>query len=147
MNRLHSIIGERHVFAIDHNWTVLEAARYMADKRVGAAAVLDGGRVVGVFSERDLMTRVVVAGRSPTNTMVSEVMTRDIVVGYPNDTEEEAMRKMQQAKCRHLPVIQEGLLLGFISMRDLLQVEIEERDQEIKMMNEYLHSTPAVVWQ
>lgn len=147
MNRLHSIIGERHVFAIDHNWTVLEAARYMADKRVGAAAVLDGGRVVGVFSERDLMTRVVVAGRSPTNTMVSEVMTSDIVVGYPNDTEEEAMRKMQQAKCRHLPVIQEGLLLGFISMRDLLQVEIEERDQEIKMMNEYLHSTPAVVWQ
>lgn len=147
MNRLHSIIGGRDVFAINHNWTVLEATRYMADKRVGAAAVLDGGRVVGVFSERDLMTRVVVAGRSPANTLVSEVMTRDIVVGYPNDTEEEAMRKMQQAKCRHLPVLQDGVLLGFISMRDLLQVEIEERDQEIRMMNEYLHSTPTVVWQ
>lgn len=147
MNRLHSIIGGRDVFAINANWTVLEAARYMADKRVGAAAVLNGGRVVGVFSERDLMTRVVVPGRSAANTLVSEVMTRDIVVGYPNDTEEEAMLKMQQAKCRHLPVIQDDVLLGFISMRDLLQVEIEERDQEIKLMNEYLHSTPAVAWQ
>ena len=147
MNRLHSIIGGRDVFAINDNWTVLEAARYMADKHVGAAAVLKGGRVVGVFSERDLMTRVVVTGRSAANTLVSEVMTHDIVVGYPNDTEEEAMRKMQQAKCRHLPVIQDDVLLGFISMRDLLQVEIEERDQEIKLMNEYLHSTPTFVWQ
>ena len=147
MNRLHSIIGGREVFAIHHNWTVLEAARYMADKRVGAAAVLNDERVVGVFSERDLMARVVAAGRSPGDTLVSEVMTRDIVVGYPNDTEEEGVRKMQQAKCRHLPVIQDGVLLGFISMRDLMQVEIEERDQEIKLMNEYLHSTPAMIWQ
>lgn len=147
MNRLHSIIGGREVFAIHHNWTVLEAARYMADKRVGAAAVLNDERVVGVFSERDLMTRVVAVRRLPGDTLVSDVMTRDIVVGYPNDTEEEGIRKMQQAKCRHLPVIQDGVLLGFISMRDLMQVEIEERDKEIRLMNEYLHSTPTLVLQ
>lgn len=147
MNRLHSIIRNREAFSINYNWTVLEAAQYMTDKLVGAVAVLNGQRVVGIFSERDLMTRVVAAGRSPESTMVSEVMTRDFVIGYPNDTEEEGVRKMQQARCRHLPVIQDEILLGFISMRDLLQVEIEERNQEIKLMNEYLHSTPSVVWQ
>ncbi len=145
MNKLHSIIRGRDVYALNHDWTALEAARYMAEKRVGAAAVLDGDQVVGVFSERDLMTRVVVAGRTASDTLLSEVMTRDIVTGSPDDTEAEGIRKMQQARCRHLPVIQDGRLLGFISMRDLLQVEIEERDEEIKLMNEYLHSIPAVV--
>ena len=128
MNRLHSIIHDREVFTIQDEWTVLEAVQYMTDKNIGAAAVVKGTRVVGVFSERDLMTRVVAVRRSPENTSIAEVMTRDFVVGYPNDTEEEGVRKMQQAKCRHLPVIQDDILLGFISMRDLLQVEIEERD-------------------
>ncbi len=145
MNKLYSLIGSREVYSLHHNWTVLEAARYMADKRIGAAAVLEGERVVGVFSERDLMTRVVVAGRSAAHTLVSEVMTKNIVVGNPNDTEDEGLQKMQQAKCRHLPVIENGRLLGFISLRDILQVEIEERDQEIRLMNEYLHSVPATV--
>lgn len=145
MNKLHSIIRGREVYSIRHDWTVMEAARYMAEKRIGAAAVLDGEQVVGVFSERDLMTRVVVAARQPDQTLVAEVMTRDIVVGYPDDTLEDGLLKMQQAKCRHLPIIRDGRLLNFISMRDLLQVEIEERDQEIKLMNEYLHSTPVSV--
>jgi CBS domain-containing protein len=123
----------------------MEAARYMADKLIGAAAVLDGDRIVGVFSERDLMTRVVVAGKDPVKTTVADVMTRDIVVGHPDDTLEEGLLRMQQAKCRHLPVVSDGRLVNFISMRDLLQVEIEERDEEIKMMNEYLHSIPVSV--
>ncbi len=145
MNKLHSIIRGRDVYTLHHDWTVMEAARYMAEKRVGAAAVVDGDEVVGVFSERDLMTRVVVAGRPADSTLVSEVMTRDIVTGSPDETEEEGMRKMQQAKCRHLPIVQNRRLLGFISMRDLLQVEIEERDEEIKLMNAYLHSVPPSV--
>lgn len=145
MNKLHSIIRGREVYCVKHDWTVIEAARYMSDKRIGAAAVLDGDRVVGVFSERDLMTRVVVAGRQAEKTLVSDVMTRDIVVGYPDETLEEGLLKMQQARCRHLPIIRDGRLLNFISMRDLLQVEIEERDEEIKLMNEYLYSVPASV--
>ena len=147
MNKLHSIIRGREVFSIKHDWTVIEAARYMSEKRVGAAAVLDGDQVVGVFSERDLLARVVVAGKPADKTLVSEVMTRDVVVGHPDDTLEEGLLKMQQAKCRHLPIIRDGRLLNFISMRDLLQVEIEERDEEIKLMNEYLHSVPASIRQ
>jgi CBS domain-containing protein len=147
MNKLDSIIRGRDIFAIHHNWTVLRAAQFLAEKGVGAAAVLNGERVVGIFSERDLMVHVVVVGRSPASTLVSEVMTRNFVACSPSDTEDEALRKMQQAQCRHLPVIQEGRLLGFISIRDLLQAEVEEQGQEIKLMNEYLHSTPAMTWQ
>ncbi len=145
MNKLGSIIRGREVYTLNPNWTVLEAARYMAERRIGAAAVLDGDRVVGVFSERDLMTRVVVAGRDASQTSVSEVMTRDIVVGHPEHTYEEGIALMQKARCRHLPIVQEGRLLGFISLRDLLQGEIEEKDEEIKFMNAYLHSVPPVV--
>ncbi len=144
MNKLRTIIRGREVYSLNHDWTVMEAAHYMAEKRIGAATVLDGEAVVGVFSERDLMTRVVVAMRPASETSVSDVMTRHIVTGHPNDTLEDGLRKMQQAKCRHLPIVQDGRLLGFISMRDLLQVEIEERDEEIKMMNEYLHSVPSI---
>ena len=70
-------------------------------------------------------------------------MTCDIVVSAPHDTLEEGLRKMQQAKCRHLPVVRDSQLLGFISLRDLLQVEIEEKVEENRFLNEYIHSLPA----
>jgi CBS domain-containing protein len=145
MNRLNSIIQGREIYSLKQDWTVLEAARYMAEKRIGAAPVLDGERVVGVFSERDLMTRVVVAGRNAHQTCVSDVMTRNIVTASPDDSYEEGVKRMQQAKCRHLPVVKDGRFLGFISLRDLLQVEIEEQAEEIKHMNEYIHSVPSAV--
>jgi len=145
MNKLLSIICGREVYALRHDWTVLEAVRYMTEKRVGAAAVLNGEAVVGVFSERDLMTRVVAAGIAADKTRVSDVMTRNIVSCDPEETLEEGLQKMQQAKCRHLPIIEKGRLINFVSMRDLMQVEIEEMDLEIKLMNEYLYSVPASV--
>ena len=144
MNRLYSIVREREAYTLNQNWTVLEAARYMAEKRIGAAAVLDGDCVVGVFSERDLMTRVVVPGRQADQTRVAEVMTREIVIGHPEESYEQGLQRMQQAKCRHLPIVEDGRFLGFISLRDLLQVEIEEKDEELKHMNDYIHSVPAV---
>lgn len=141
MNTLHSIVRGRPLYFIEQNWTVLEAARYMTEKKIGAAAVVDGDRVVGVFSERDLMTRVVVAGRQAEQTFVSEVMTREVVACVPEETHEEGLRRMQQAKCRHLPVVKEGQLLGFVSLRDLMQIEIEEKDEELRQINAYVHST------
>ena len=80
MNTLHSIVRGRPLYSLHQHWTVLEAARYMTEKKIGAAAVVDGNRVVGVFSERDLMTRVVVAGRQADQLCVSDVMTREVVV-------------------------------------------------------------------
>jgi CBS domain-containing protein len=143
MNKLLSIIRGRETYTLKHHWTVLEAARYMAEKCIGAAAVLDGDRVVGVFSERDLMTRVVVPGRRADQTRVTEVMTSEIVMGHPADSYEEGLRRMQQAKCRHLPVVEDGRLLGFVSLRDLLEIEIEEKEEELKHITDYIHSAPS----
>jgi len=144
MNKLYSIVRERETYSLNQNWTVLEAARYMAEKHIGAAAVLDGDRVVGVFSERDLMTRVVVPGRPADQTRVAEVMTREIVVGSPEESYEDGLQRMQQAKCRHLPIVEDGRFLGFISLRDLLQVELQEKDEELKHMNDYIHFVPPM---
>ena len=141
MNTLHSIVRGRPLYSINQHWTVLEAAQYMTDKKIGAAAVVDGDRCVGVFSERDLMTRVVVTGRSAEQTRVSEVMTRDVVACAPEESYEEGLRQMQQAKCRHLPIVQAGQLLGFVSLRDLMQIEIEEKDEELRHISAYVHST------
>ncbi|HWQ36015.1 MAG TPA: CBS domain-containing protein [Blastocatellia bacterium] len=143
MNTLHSIIRGRETWAISPKMTALEAAEFMAGKRIGAAPVVEGDRLVGVFSERDLMTRVVVAGRDPHQTLIAEVMTRNVVTGRPDESYTEGMRRMQQARCRHLPIVEDGSLLGFVSLRDLLQNEIEEKNEELRFMNEYLHSMPA----
>jgi CBS domain-containing protein len=120
---------------------VLEAARYMTEKQIGAAAVVDGDRIVGVFSERDLMTRVIVAGRMAEQTRVAEVMTRDVVACTPEETHAAGLRRMQMAKCRHLPIVQDEQLLGFVSLRDLMQIEIEEKDEELRHINAYVQST------
>ena len=141
MNTLHAIVRGRPLYALQQHWTVLEAAQYMTEKNIGAAAVVQGDYVVGVFSERDLMTRVVVAGRQAAQTLVSEVMTREVVACAPTETHEAGLRQMQQAKCRHLPIVQEGQLLGFVSLRDLLQIELEEKDEELRQISAYVHST------
>jgi CBS domain-containing protein len=143
MNTLHSIIRGREAWTISPNMTVLEAAEFMVGKRIGAAPVVEDDQLLGVFSERDLMTRVLVAGRAPDQTLISEVMTRNVITGHPEESYAEGMRRMHQARCRHLPIVQDGRLLGFVSMRDLLQTEIEEKNEEIRFMNEYLHSMPA----
>lgn len=143
MNTLHSIVRGRETWTINPQMTVLEAAEFMAAKRIGAAPVVEGNRLIGIFSERDLMTRVVVAGRAPAETRIAEVMTCEVVTCHPGEDHAEAMRRMQQARCRHLPVIEDGQLLGFVSLRDLLQNEIEEKNEELRFMNEYLHSMPV----
>ncbi len=143
MNTLNSIIRGREAWTISPNMTVLEAAEFMVEKRIGAAPVVEGDLLLGIFSERDLMTRVLVAGRAPHQTLISEVMTRNVVTGHPEESYTEGMRRMHQARCRHLPIVEDGRLLGFVSLRDLLQTEIEEKTEELKFMNEYLHSMPT----
>jgi CBS domain-containing protein len=93
------------------------------------------------------MTRVVVPGRDPRRTRIEEVMTRDLVVADPDDTYENAIAKMAQRGCRHLPVVGGGRLLGFLSLRDLLQVEIDEQAETLAMMTHYVQYIPPEVEQ
>jgi CBS domain-containing protein len=121
---------------------VRQVARKMAERNVGAIAVLDGGTLVGVFSERDLMARVVAAGLDPDGTRVSDVMTKQLVVAEAHDGIDDALEKMYDAKCRHLPVVRGGKLVGMLSMRDLLQVDDEQNRQRASFLKELVTYSP-----
>lgn len=141
MHTILRLLQSRHIETAAPSETALEGARRMTRANIGAIAVVDGGRLVGMFSERDLMTRVIVAGRDPAQTPIGEVMTRKLVTANVNDTRGSILAKMEGAGCRHLPVVEEGCLAAMLSMRDLLHDEIEEQHEEIQSLRAYLHQT------
>lgn len=143
MTTIGSLIQNRPVFSVRHDATVFEATKYMAEKNVGAVAVYDGTRLVGIFSERDVTTRVVARGLDPGTVLVEQAMTKDLVVAEAGESEESCLRKMKAANCRHLPVVSGERLLGLISLRDLLQLGLTERDENIEFLHSYLfHLSP-----
>jgi CBS domain-containing protein len=122
--------------------TVLEVASMMVEHNIGAVPVLQEGRLTGIFSERDLMSRVVVDGKDPARTLVSEVMTVDPLTVAPNDSLETCMTLMKRHGFRHLPVCAGSELKGVVSLRDILLHDLDEKDDEVRMMRAYMHSTP-----
>ena len=122
--------------------TVLEVARLMVEHNIGAVPVLAQGELIGIFSERDLMNRVVVEGKDPARTPVSEVMTGDPLTVQPSDSLETCMTLMRRHGFRHLPVCSGSELRGVVSLRDILLHDLDEKDDEVRMMRAYLHSTP-----
>jgi CBS domain-containing protein len=136
------VVRGREIYVLRDEQSVREAARYMTERRVGAVAVLSGTRLVGILSERDIMGRVVAPGRDPDGTKVADVMTRDLVVGQAGDSHEDGLRRMKQAGCRHLPVVQADRLVGMVAQRDLMQIDLSEKDEEIRWLNAYIHLGP-----
>jgi CBS domain-containing protein len=128
------------VVAVGVTDTVLEAVRQMDRANTGAVVVLDGDRVAGIFTERDLMRRVVLNGRDIAATRVAEVMTRDLVFTSPDEAAEGAMAKMTRHRCRHLPVVEGESLLGVLSIGDLMKELSEEQTVEIHFLKEYIYS-------
>ena len=143
MHAIRHVIRPHHLVTAPPTASVLEVARIMTDARVGAIPIVEGERVVGIFSERDLMTRIVVEGRDPQRALVMEAMTHDVLTATPDDTRSECLERMREARCRHLPVLEDGRLIAVLSMRDLLRDEIEEQDEEIRGLRAYLHQTPS----
>ncbi|HWO57872.1 MAG TPA: CBS domain-containing protein [bacterium] len=122
--------------------SVLDAVKIMVGHDVGALPVLDEDRLVGVFSERDLMKRVIVKGLDPSRTRVADVMSRDIYATDVTDDHSVAMRIMSEQRVRHLPVLDRGRLAGFLSMRDLMRAELEGKEFEIKSLTDYIYYVP-----
>lgn len=120
--------------------SVLEVAGMMVERNIGAVPVLEEGRLVGIFSERDLMSRVVVAGKDPARTTMREVMTEDPLTVEPTDDLATCMTLMRRHGFRHLPVCAGRELKGVVSLRDILLHDLNEKDDEVRMMRAYLHS-------
>ena len=130
MKHIGELIEGQTLTVIEPGWTVRTAAQRMAERNIGAVAVVEKGTLAGVFSERDIMSRVVAKGLNPDSTEVSDVMSRELVVAAPTEDVLSAIQKMHSIGSRHLPVVDEGKLVGMISIRDLL--EVDDRDQRAK---------------
>ncbi len=120
MATINDIIKDRRVYSIAADSTVLEAARFMMEHSIGALPVLRSGELVGIISERDVMNRVVAAGRLPGQTKVAEVMTVNPRSVSPDESVDECLFLMKEFGFRHLPVCNDKQLRGLISLRDLL---------------------------
>lgn len=132
----------RPLHCVREQQTVIDAVKTMVDNNVGALPVLKDDRLAGVFSERDLMRRVIVAGHDPSKVTVGEVMSREIVTADINDDHLTCLRKMSSRGCRHLPVIEGNQLVGFLSARDLMREEVEGKDIEIQTLRDFIYYVP-----
>ncbi len=142
MNTVGDLVRGREVYSVQSDQTVLEAVRYMVEKSIGAVAVMEGGRMVGIFSERDLMKRVVLRQLDPSVLPLHKVMTTNLVLATPEESYVAALAKMQSHGIRHLAIVAQDRLVGMISVRDLLSKDNKEKSAEIELMNAYLYYTP-----
>jgi len=141
MATIRELINNRTIHYVQPTQTVFEAASYMVDRNVGAVPVLDDTKLVGIFSERDIMRRVVTEGRDPLTTRIADVMSTDLRTVGPAASSEEAMCVMQSHGVRHLPVCEGRTLVGFLSLRDLLRCHLDEKSGEAEMMRAYIQTS------
>lgn len=141
MHTIASVLNEkgRAVHTITPEATVLDAARQMNELHIGALVVTEGPRVLGIFTERDVLNRVVASQLEPSKTTVREVMTAPVVVCEPNASRGDCRAMMTARRVRHLPVVDRGRLIGVVSIGDLLKDEGIEQAETINYLYEYMH--------
>ena len=140
--RICDLIKDQETYQAELGHTVLQAVQAMVEHNIGAVPVVHKGKLVGIFSERDLMSRVVAEGRDPRSTCMAEVMTDDPLTISTTEDVETCMALMRRHSFRHLPVCHEGQLIGMVSLRDILLHDLDEQDAEVRMMRAYLHNIP-----
>ena len=118
--------------------SVLAAATLLAECGIGALPVMDSGRLAGIISERDILRKAVIKSLDMANTPVSRLMTTDLITATPDDGFETCLRKMHQRKCRHLPILNGQDLVGFLSIKDLLQMLLNQRSTEIRNLQLFM---------
>ncbi len=126
------------VWAISPDATVYEALEMMADKDVGALLVMEGDRLVGIFSERDYARRCILRNRRSKETRVRELMTQDVITITPSTTIDEAMEIMTRHRIRHLPVVEDGKVVGVVSIGDIVKTVIENQQHVISHLEGYI---------
>lgn len=140
--RVEQILAEkgRQVHAVRPDSTVLEALEVLAAHNIGALAVTEGDRLAGIFSERDYARKVILQGKASRDTLVGDSMTADVVTVSPGDDMTYCMQLMTDRRIRHLPVVDDGKLVGMISVGDVVKVVMQEQRFMIEQMESYIRS-------
>jgi CBS domain-containing protein len=139
MMLIRHVIRNREPYSMKASASVQDAAEFMAARNIGAVCVVDeNGKLLGVFSERDVLTRVVVLRRDPSAVKVGDVTSELRAVINCDETPHQALERMELIGTRHLPVVDGERWVGMLSMRDLLRVELSEQGAEIQLLHEYI---------
>ena len=128
----------RRTVSVTPEQSVLEAIKVLAAEDIGAAVVMSGGRLAGIFSERDYTRKVILKGRSSDTTRVEEIMTANVVCVNPRTKTRECMALMTEKNIRHLPVLDEGRVVGMVSIRDIVSDIIADQDFTIEQLEHYI---------
>lgn len=126
------------VWSVDADQPVIEAIRVMAERQVGALAVLSDGQLVGLVSERDYARKVALLGRASTQTPVRQIMSSPVVTVRPGETVQHCMEIMTGKRIRHLPVVEDGAMVGMVSIGDLVRAVMEEQQQTIEHLEKFI---------
>lgn len=140
MHNIRHVLSEKggDIWSVTSTQTVYEAVRTMAELGVGALMVIDNEQLVGMFSERDYARKVILEGRASRETQVFEVMSSPPITIHPQATAQEGLALMTQKRFRHLPVTEEGKLLGLVSIGDLVNAVIDDQQSLIAQLERYV---------
>ena len=128
----------RPVVKVTPEHSVLDAIKVLASENIGAAIVMSGERLAGIFSERDYTRKVILKGRASDSTRVEEIMTANVVVVSPRTKTRDCMALMTEKNIRHLPVVDEGRVIGMVSIRDIVSDIIADQDFTIEQLEHYI---------
>jgi CBS domain-containing protein len=141
MKTAASILGskpDRTVYTLGPGATAQEAARLMADRNIGALVVMEHGEVIGIVSERDYLRKLVLTARPASETRLRDIMSSPVMYVHPHRTSDECMALMTDSRLRHLPVMDDGKLIGLISIGDLVKATISEQQFIIEQLEHYI---------
>jgi len=143
MNRVADIISRKGVsaIAVPPDTPVIDALQIMAEKNIGSVLIMDGGEYVGIMTERDYSRKVILKGKNSHDTKVAEIMSTDLPPVKPGDSIEHCMQLMTEKNIRYLPVFENEMLAGIISMSDVVKETILAQQETINHLNDYIHSS------
>ena len=129
------------VLSVEANETVFDAINLMAQVNIGAILVQKGDTISGIFTERDYLQKIALKSLSSKETKVGDVMTSPVISAEPGDSIQKCMETMTTCRCRHLPVVENGKLLGIVSIGDLVKRMLDEKESEVEQLNQYITGT------
>ena len=140
MNSVGQLLKQKgnNVWTISPNKTVYQALEFMAEKDVGALLVTEGDKVMGIFSERDYARKIILKGKSSVNTTISQLMVKEVIYVTPNQSIDDCMALMTENRIRHLPVIEDGKLIGLVSIGDVVSHIISIQEFKINELKKYI---------